>query len=133
MATEIDTVRLHRGDRARGVDGSVALNKNHSGHVAGNETPIIRPRRRRAALRRNETVALQLIRELLEGARLEAGKNQRRFDGLESGARRQPSSLDSFALEPELLCGGLRCGMLGGRVQHVLNGRNPGHWPFRIY
>jgi hypothetical protein len=58
MATEIDTVGLHRGNRARGVDGGVALNKNHASHVSGCEMPVIGTRRRCTALRRDETVTL---------------------------------------------------------------------------
>src|SRR6266567_3733522 len=66
MATEIDTIGLHRGNRTCGVDRGIALNKNHAGHVTGNEAAIIRPRRGCAALRGHEAVALQLICELLK-------------------------------------------------------------------
>src|ERR1700674_135392 len=76
VAAEIDAVGLHRRDRAGGVDGGIALNKTHASHVSGHETPIIGTRRSRAALSRDETVALQLIRELLERGGLEAGTNE---------------------------------------------------------
>src|SRR6266478_5051715 len=126
MAAEIDAVGLHYGDCARGVDGGIPLNENHTSHVAGNETPVIGPRRSRAALRRDEAVALQLICELLERGRLEAGKNERRFDGLERGARRQTRARGSFTGKPELLHGCLRGSRLGRRVQHILDGSDPG-------
>src|ERR1700687_260082 len=113
MATEIDTVGLHRGDRARGVDGGVSLNKNHASHVSGCEMPVIGARRRCAALRRDEPVALYLTRELLEGGRLEAGENEGRFDRLECGARKQPSPGRSFTGECQLVSGGRRCWRVG--------------------
>jgi hypothetical protein len=59
------------------------LDKHHSGHVSGHEVAVIRLRRCRSPLRRDEAVALQLIRKLLQRGRLEAGENQRRLDGLE--------------------------------------------------
>src|SRR6266851_8480447 len=80
MAAEIHFVGSHRGDRTRGVDGGIALNENHSGHVSGNKMSIIGLRRSCTALSRDETVALELIRELLERGRLEAGENERRLD-----------------------------------------------------
>src|SRR5260370_4202044 len=88
MAAEIDTVGLHYGDCARGVDGGIPLNENHTSHVAGNETPIIGPRRSRAALRPDEAVALHLICGLLERCRLESGKNERKSDWLQRAAGR---------------------------------------------
>src|SRR2546427_13204636 len=72
MATEINMIGLHRRDRARGIDRGIALNKNHAGHVSGNEMSIIRLRRSCAAWGRGEAVSLQLIRELLKRGRLEA-------------------------------------------------------------
>src|SRR5713101_7421714 len=79
VATEINLVGSHRRDCAGGVNGDIALNKNHAGHVTGDEMPIIGPRRRRSPLRGDEAVALQLIGELLEGSRLKPRENQRRF------------------------------------------------------
>ena len=126
MAAEIHFVGSHRGDRTRGVDGGIALNENHAGHVSGNEMSIIGLGRSRAALGRDEAVSLQLIRELLERGGLEARENERRFDGFERGTRRQASSRGGFGGKPELLCGRLRCGWLGRRIQHVLNGCDAG-------
>ena len=102
MATEINAVGLHRCDRACGIDGSIALNQNHARHVSGNEPAIIRARRRRAALRRNKAVALQLVRELLQRGRLKSGENERRFNRLECRARRQTGPRGGFTGEPEL-------------------------------
>ncbi len=65
MTTEIHAIRLHGRHRTSGVDGGIALNKNHAGHVSGNEVSIIRLRRSCPALGRYEAVALQLICELL--------------------------------------------------------------------
>src|SRR5260370_4347792 len=62
MAAEIHFVASHRGDRARGVDGGIALNENHSAHVSGNEMSIICLRRSTAAFRRDQTLAVELIR-----------------------------------------------------------------------
>src|SRR6266849_6507544 len=61
--------------------------------------------RRRDTLRRHEAVALQLICELLERRRLEAGEDERRFDELERGAEGQPGPRGCFAGKPELLNG----------------------------
>ena len=124
MAAEINAIGLHGRNRARGIDRGVALNQDHARHVSGHETTIIGARRCRAALRSDDPIALQLIRELLQRCRLETGENERCFNGLEGGAGRQPGPRGSFAGKPELLRGGLGCSSLGRRVQHVLNGRN---------
>src|SRR5260370_1303320 len=58
MAAEIDFLGSYCGDRTRGVDGGIALNENHSGHISGNEVSIIGLRRSCAALSRDEAVAL---------------------------------------------------------------------------
>ncbi len=110
MAAEINFVGPHCGNRTRGVDGGIALNENHAGHVSGNEMSVIRLRRSCAALGRDETVALQLIGELLQSGRLEAGENERGLDRLKRGARRQAGSRGSFAGYPKLLHGCLRRG-----------------------
>src|SRR6266853_829278 len=108
MAAEIDFVGSHRGDRARGVDGGIALNENHAGHISGNEMSVIRLRRSCAALGRDEAVSLQLICELLERGWLESRENERRFDGFERRTRRQAGSRGGFAGKAELLSGRLR-------------------------
>ncbi len=89
MAAEIDAIAPHRRDGTSGIDGNIALNEDHPGHVSGGEMPIIGTRRCCAALCCNETVALKLTCELLKRGRLEAGKDERRFDGRERGAGRK--------------------------------------------
>jgi hypothetical protein len=75
MATQKNTVGLHGGDSAGGVDGRVALHKDHSSHVAGNEMRVFRAGRGRAALRSDEAVALDLRRELLKRGGLKTGED----------------------------------------------------------
>jgi len=89
------------------------LNENHAGHVSGNEMSIVGLRRSCAALGRDETVSLQLIRELLERGRLEPEKTS----GVSMGSSAEPEA-GQFAWrlrwKPELLRGRLRCGRLDG-------------------
>ncbi len=75
MAAEKNTVSLHGGDSAGGVDGRVALHQDHSSHVAGNEMGVFRAGRGRAALCRDEAVALDLRSELLQRGGLKAGED----------------------------------------------------------
>src|SRR5260370_13809784 len=126
MAAEIDFLGSYCGDRTRGVDGGIALNENHAGDVSGSEMSFIGLRRSCAPLGRDEAVALELIRELLERGRLEARENERRLDRLERGAGRQAGSRRGFGGKAKLLCGRLRCRWLGRRIQHVLNGCDAG-------
>src|SRR5260370_9911559 len=55
MSAKKNAVRLHRGDRAGGIDGRVALDQDHSGHIARDNVPIVRARRGGSALPRHET------------------------------------------------------------------------------
>src|SRR5260370_343808 len=112
MTAEIDAVGLHSRDSAGGVDGGISLDENHAGHVTSHELSIVGARRCSSALRCDEAVALQLIRELLQHSRLEAGENQRRFYGFKRGTRRQSGSRGGLAGEAELQPGGLCRGNL---------------------
>jgi len=89
MAAEKNTVGLHGGDSAGGINGSIALHQDHSSHVAGDEMAVFRAWRGRAALRGDEAVALDLRRELLQRGGLKAGEDKRSFDGRKSGACRE--------------------------------------------
>src|SRR6266404_1431700 len=88
MSAKKNAIRLHRGYGTGGIDGRVALYQNHSCHIAGNNVPIVRTRRGGPALRRNETITLDLRGELLEGSGLKSGEDQRRLDGRQRGTRR---------------------------------------------
>src|SRR5712671_217474 len=83
MPAKKNAVRLHCGYGTGGIYRRVALYQNHSGHVAGDNVPIVRTRRGGSALRRNEAIALDLRGELLEGGGLKSGEDQRRLDGRE--------------------------------------------------
>src|SRR5260370_13993488 len=109
MAAEIDFLGSYCGDRPRGVDGGIALNQNHSGHVSGSEMSIIRLRRSCAPLGRDEAVALELIRELLERGRLEARETEKRLDRLERAAGRQAASASGFGRQAYLVGSRLTC------------------------
>src|SRR5450755_232234 len=89
MATEIDFVSSDGGDGASGVDRGIALDENHSGHVASDELLVVGLRRGGAALRRDETIILDLRGELLEGRGLEAGEDERGGNRFERGTRGQ--------------------------------------------
>ena len=86
MAAEIDFVGLNGGNGAGGVDGGVALDQNHSGHVTGCQLLVVGARSGGAPLRGHEAVILDLRGELLERRGLESGEDQRGGDGLQRGA-----------------------------------------------
>src|SRR6267143_1022503 len=112
MAAKIDAIGLDSGDGAGGIDGGVALNENHPSHVAGGEMPVFRTRLGGAALCRNQSIALQLIGELLNGGRLKAGENERGFDGLKSGTGREAGASRGFTGECKMPRAGLGRGIL---------------------
>ncbi len=92
MAAEKNFVVLHGSDGASGIDGSVALDEHHSGHVAWRELSIVGARGSCAALCRDETVGTELRREFVDGGWLEAGEDERRFDRLQCGAVLHPGA-----------------------------------------
>src|SRR6266849_4510132 len=88
MSAKKNAVRLHCGDSAGGIDGRVALYKDHSCHVAGDNMTIIRARCGGSALRRNEAIALDLGGELLQRGGLKSGEDKRSLDWRERRACR---------------------------------------------
>src|SRR5258708_16688384 len=91
---------------------------------------VFRTRLGGAAWRRNESVASQLIGELLNGRRLKAGENEGSFDGLKRGAGREAGAGRGFAGERKLLRAGPGRGILRWRAQDVLDGRDAGNGLF---
>ena len=89
MAAQENAVGLHGGDGTSGVYGGVALDEYHPGHIAGFELRVIRTRGGGATLRGDETITLELRRKLPQRGSLKTRKDQRRFDGFQSGARWQ--------------------------------------------
>ena len=126
VATEIDPVGFDRGDGARGIDGGVALDQNHTSHVARNEMGILRTRCRCAALRRDEAIGLKLIRKLLNRGGLKTRENQRSLDGLKRGAKRQAGARGGFGGQRKLLNIRLRQKALRRRIQHIAYGCDAG-------
>ncbi len=82
VAAKKDLAALDGGDGAGGVDGGIALDENHPGHVAGGEPGVVGARSRRPALGGNEAIALELPGELMERGGLEPGEDERGFDRL---------------------------------------------------
>jgi hypothetical protein len=126
VATEIDPIGLHRRDGTRGIDGGVALDQNHTSHVARNEMRILRTRCRCAALRRDEAIGLKLIRELLNRGGLKTRKNQRSLDALKRGAEREAAARGGFGGQRKLLNISLCRSALQRRIQHISNGCDAG-------
>ena len=90
MPAQINLIRANRRNRARRADRSVALHQHHPRHVARQKMRVVRFWRSRATLRRNESEALQLPRELPQSFRLIARKNQWCFDGFQRRTSGQP-------------------------------------------
>src|SRR5882724_12487819 len=102
MPAEIDSVSLDRGDGAGGVDGGIALDENHSGHVTGCQLFVVGARSGSAALSCYEAIILDLRGKLLERRGLKARENQRRANGLKGRPCRQTGAADSLIGNREL-------------------------------
>src|SRR5690242_5860410 len=87
---------------------------------------VLRAGSRRPALRSDETIALQLVCELLESSRLKARENQGRFDGLQRRTGGEYRTRRCSGGNSELLHGNFGC-CRRRRIQNVLNRSHSGN------